>query len=179
MKYPAIANTDSLGEIRTKYMRLLITLLISLSVTAAFGQSGLVKGKVIFENKDSLYATVTVLKLRTGVSTDINGFFSLSIAKGGHKLMISSVGYQSKIIDVNVLADSTYFVEAIFKDPCVLYSKGKLNKNCPICNRQDKVIPIIYGFPIGKQNSKKYYYAGCEVTDCDPTWYCKRDKQKF
>ena len=37
-----------------------------------------------------------------GAITDFNGQFSLDLAKGSHKILISYVGYETKLIDVEI-----------------------------------------------------------------------------
>ena len=53
---------------------------------------------------------------------------------------------------------------------------------CPICKSDKKVTPIFYGLTTLKfirKNRKKYYFGGCELTGCDPKYYCKTDQYKF
>ena len=64
------------------------------------------------------------------------------------------------------------------------YDKAKNDKTCPVCKKSDKVIPISYGLPVYDPHKKESdnvetYNAGCEVTYCDPHWYCKRNKVSF
>ena len=53
---------------------------------------------------------------------------------------------------------------------------------CPICKRDKNTLPIFYGLTTGKfykKNRKKYYFGDCEITGCDPKYYCKTDNYKF
>lgn len=53
---------------------------------------------------------------------------------------------------------------------------------CPICKTDKKVLPIFYGLTTLKfmrENKKKYYFGDCEITGCDPKYYCKTDHYKF
>ncbi len=54
---------------------------------------------------------------------------------------------------------------------------------CPVCNRSDMVIPIVYGFPGEElfEESEKglVMLGGCCVDDRNPEWYCKRDEKEF
>lgn len=69
------------------------------------------------------------------------------------------------------------FAEIPYQPVCP-YSKN--NIFCPKCNKNDKSIPIIYGLVLIKRlKSKKYHLGGCLTTDCDPIWYCKRDKVEY
>ena len=69
---------------------------------------------------------------------------------------------------------------------CV-YDKSENDNTCPVCGKKDEVIPVEYGLPIFKnartqrkfEKNPTFYAAGCEITCCDPNWYCKRDKKLF
>lgn len=73
-----------------------------------------------------------------------------------------------------------------FPEDCV-YNKNSINNHCPRCGKADSVIPILYGLlvPIFDEKGKQikeipeHYPGGCTVTNCDPTWYCKRDMLSF
>ena len=54
---------------------------------------------------------------------------------------------------------------------------SKNDKTCPICKKKNKVIPVEFGLFIN--DPKKAYNMGCLITDCEPNWYCKRDKITF
>ncbi len=45
-----------------------------------------------------------------GAITDFNGQFSLDLAKGSHKIMISYVGYETKLIDVEIDKNMTTYI---------------------------------------------------------------------
>jgi CarboxypepD_reg-like domain len=161
-------------------MKAFLLIFILSCATYTNAQFGKVSGKVSFEKSaDFSSATIYVLKSRTGATTDSNGYFNLSLPVGKYKLQVMAIGYESKFVNVNIIQDSVFYCQVRFEDPCLKYAKGKLDNTCPVCKLKDKVIPIKYGYPLGKMDTKKYYYAGCEVTNCDPTWYCKRDKHKF
>lgn len=59
----------------------------------------------------------------------------------------------------------------------------KKKNACPVCNKQDEVIPIVYGLPdpiLGeKEKQGKVQLGGCVISDSDPQWYCKRDRIEF
>lgn len=67
------------------------------------------------------------------------------------------------------------------------YDKSKNDKTCPVCGKKDEVIPVEYGLMVYKnerarlkfEKNPTFYAAGCEITCCDPNWYCKRDKKLF
>lgn len=56
-------------------------------------------------------------------------------------------------------------------------------KICPVCKKQDQVIPIIYGLPnkrlLRDARKGRVKLGGCEISENAPKWYCKRDKKEF
>jgi len=117
---------------------------------------------------DSLYGdNITVLLASYIKKGDIEKDFSLAIS------------------DICLYKDSTTKVVAVFPPDCS-YNRHVLNRTCPKCNKRDKVIPIKYGLrvPLYDKNGNiidegEYRPRGCVVSDCDPSWYCKRDKVEF
>lgn len=88
-------------------MRFLITLLIFIGIqTIAFSQSGKVEGKVTDSKTGTPLSGVSVLLngSTTGVATDIDGRFVISLAPGRtHTLKLTSVGFKVKeLTDVTV-----------------------------------------------------------------------------
>lgn len=83
-------------------------------------------------------------------------------------------------------SDSTFSLKITFPKNCQ-YNKNGENNICPKCKRSDKVIPILYGLrvPVFDENGNlkeidpPHFPGGCNVTNCDPAWYCKRNKLKF
>lgn len=64
------------------------------------------------------------------------------------------------------------------------YDQYKNTKICPVCDKGDKVIPIVYGLlSISKEElestDKKYKAGGCVIMKCQPSLYCKRDDHEF
>jgi len=59
------------------------------------------------------------------------------------------------------------------------YNVSKSNKTCPECKKKNRVIPIEYGLIISYGNPKDFWPGGCIIFDCQPNWYCKRDKIEF
>lgn len=55
-------------------------------------------------------------------------------------------------------------------------------KFCPVCDKNDQVIKIIYGYPgpdlLQNANEGKVKLGGCIMND-NFRWYCKRDKHEF
>lgn len=91
-------------------MRQFLLYLFILFVCSASAEQFIITGKVVdAENHEPLIcAGVTVVGTHRGVSTDIDGNFSIEVEKGA-VLKFSCIGYYSK--DVEVLNDSSLFVE--------------------------------------------------------------------
>src|SRR5687768_11547472 len=81
-------------------MRFLTTLLVFIVIsTAAFSQSGKVEGKVTDSKSGNPLAGVSVLVdgSKTGVATDVDGRFVLTLTPGKpYTIKLSSVGYKIK-----------------------------------------------------------------------------------
>ena len=54
---------------------------------------------------------------------------------------------------------------------------------CPVCNKTDMVVPIMYGYPSELMRKKaqkgEAVIGGCVMEDDNPLWYCNRDKTSF
>mgnify|MGYP000134597232 CR=1 FL=1 len=78
----------------------ILSVLMSFCMTAAFAQSGAVKGKVLDELGEPIIGANIVEKGTTnGVITDFNGQFTLNVAQG-KTLVFSYVGYTTQEITV-------------------------------------------------------------------------------
>jgi hypothetical protein len=81
--------------------------------------------------------------------------------------------------------DSVVELNMTFPFDCS-HNKNSKQKICPVCKKNDEVIPILYGLMgfDAKGNSffkdyGEFMPGGCNVSPCDPTWYCKRDDCRF
>ncbi|MCW3124077.1 MAG: TonB-dependent receptor plug [Flavipsychrobacter sp.] len=91
----------------------------SITLTAAFlllfccaalaqNSNGTIKG-FVYDKKTGepvIYTNVQVLNAKTGVQTDVNGYFSISLPSGSYTLLTTGVGYDSSIITINLLPDA-------------------------------------------------------------------------
>lgn len=77
--------------------------------------------------------------------------------------------------------DSGNVLKVIFPIDCA-FNRHALDKQCPKCRMNDMVVPIRYGL-LRKDDQKvsgvDYISGGCGVSECDPSWYCKRDEERF
>src|SRR4051812_13357971 len=100
-------------------MRSIITLLLLILISsAAFSQTGKVEGKVT-DSKSNPLAGVSVLVdgSKTGVSTDVDGRFVLSLTPGKtYTLRLTSVGYKTKeLTEVNVTGNNVTSLEILLE----------------------------------------------------------------
>ncbi len=165
-------------------MKRLIVFICLLISIPTFGQKGSIRGKLIYKLDSSVIqgGTVWIINTKRGAITDANGLFKIdSLAFGSYDIVTSFLGLgQDTIRSIVVKRDSiTTLSLGLPSGDC---SSDKA-KECPIGNKKDMVIPIVYGLPGKKLRRKsdkgKAYLGGCIVTGCDPEWYCKRHKIKF
>lgn len=158
---------------------LFISFLLTVGLSG-FGQK--IEGEV-YDRKEKtglIGAPVWLEGTQIKVFSDSTGKFIIdNIPLGTYNLVTSFVGYgKTSITNIKINENTILTYKLVLPLPCE-YEKNENNKSCPICQKQDKVVPITYGFQIGKIDKKYFYHNGCELTGCDPNWYCKRDKHKF
>jgi len=82
---------------------------------------------------------------------------------------------------INPGTNDTTDLEISFPSECK-YDSSFVSKKCPKCKKDDKSIPILYGY-MDEASIKKdlttYKVGGCIVTDCQPRYYCKRDNLDY
>lgn len=168
-------------------MRLFFPLSILLT-NIVYGQT--VKGTVIDikRNKPISFAIITFLtkdkERHVEFSNETGGFTFSNLPSNKYTITFSSIGYQdTSFMDIFINGDTTINLGYIRNCP---YDETINNKICPKCHKKNSVIPIIYGLPVSlngedptKGNGKKFILAGCEISDCDPNWFCRRDKLSF
>jgi hypothetical protein len=76
----------------------------------AMGQNtnGTIKG-FVYDKKTGeplIYTNISVINAKTGVQTDINGYFSISLPAGSYTLVATGVGYDSSSLVVNLLPEA-------------------------------------------------------------------------
>lgn len=162
-----------------QYITLILILLTSMSV---HGQFSTIDGQVYdrTEKQGLAFANIWLEGTNKGASTDVNGKFEIdSISPGTYNIRSSYIGYgDTTLSNVKINNDTILIIYLGLSEPCK-YNDHRNNKTCPVCGKENRVIPIVYGLIIGKLNKRKFYFAGCIITSCDPNWYCKRDKYKF
>ncbi|GAB3306929.1 carboxypeptidase-like regulatory domain-containing protein [Hymenobacter tenuis] len=152
----------------------------------SWGQTGSIRG-VLFnkpENKGFAYnATIVLPELKMGDMSDSLGHFAIkNIPIGIYEVEIYSPGYRdTTITSVRVVDNTVTPLNINFPIGCHVLNHE--NGRCPYCKKSDESIPIIYGFPnkrmMDRAKRNKVRLGGCQLTGCDPQWYCKRDEREF
>ena len=92
-----------------KSLGLLAAFLVLISgVALAQNTNGTIKG-FVYDKKSGepvIYTNVQVVNAKTGVQTDVNGYFSISLPAGSYTLLTTGVGYDSNTVTVNLLPDA-------------------------------------------------------------------------
>jgi len=152
-----------------------------LSASSVFAQTGQLQGILIDSSRKK--QTANILLSLSGMDTIVfansAGRFAFNrIPAGKHVLKISCPGSQDYQQQVTILAGQTTTLHINYPPPCA-YNSHRKDARCPVCHRKDQVQKIVYGLPMGAMDTIRYRYAGCEITGCDPNWYCRRDKLSF
>ena len=178
--------------------RFINILILTISFAFCSAQTIKIEGKLILQNEDDRCSvtekTQVVLeqngiKQSTFVNNKLEFFFEIN---GFDKMKITTIprgignvtGYVYDFSNIESRKSDTIQIEIPYSLTCK-YDKSKNIKTCPICNKVDKVIPIVYGLIVdvvkkGEEAKKKAYKSGgCVITGCDPNWYCERDKYEF
>jgi CarboxypepD_reg-like domain len=161
--------------------KLIVLLFFFFTGATAFSQLHNLSGKV-FDSRSAQSlpgAIVTMNYKKMQQFTDTHGNFLFdSLPAGNYRVKVFYAGFPVKELEVTLSSNIHNNLLIEMNPPCK-YDSARKTGICPFCHQKDKAVPVKYGLPIGKMDTVHYYYAGCEVTDCDPSWYCKRDKQLF
>ena len=82
-------------------MKIILSILLTLSAMFALGQNGIVRGTV-YDDKtgETLVGVAVVVKgTTTGTSTDLDGQFTLNLAPGTYELQVSYISFESLLIN--------------------------------------------------------------------------------
>jgi TonB-dependent receptor len=101
-------------------IRTLLTTLLSIAAFALFAQRGTITGTVTAMEDGTLqpqpFANVLIKGTATGVSTDLDGHFSLLVAPGTYVLVVSMVGHANVEQNVAVVAGQVAKLEITLDD---------------------------------------------------------------
>ncbi len=117
-------------------------LLLFSCVATAQNTNGTIKG-FVYDKKTGepvIYTNVQVLNAKTGVQTDVNGYFSISLPSGAYTLLVTGIGFDSNLTTVNLLP------EAIVTKKILMISREHQLKGVEINARKtDKITRINTG----------------------------------
>ncbi|MCI2228646.1 TonB-dependent receptor [Polaribacter sp. MSW13] len=83
--------------------KLILLLVTTFSLSALFSQESSISGKISHNSKVLPYANIYLKSTKIGIASDENGFYELkNIEKGNYILVISSVGFKTKMIKITI-----------------------------------------------------------------------------
>ncbi len=89
---------------------------------------------------------------------------------------------QNQISLNDIIDQSQGFDSSQEDDSCRFVSAAEKYPECPE-GHKDSIIPILYGFPseemFEQSDSGIISLGGCEVSMCDPNWWCKIHQKSF
>ncbi len=96
----------------------LLTVVFALFTSFLFAQTGTISGKIIYKgNAEGLIgAAVMIEKTTTGVVTDVEGNFVLTVAPGDYNLLISFISYETAKVAVSVKANQVATVSLALEE---------------------------------------------------------------
>ena len=150
----------------------------------SFSQKGSLKGYIYdIQKKERIgFTTIKIIELnKYGVSDFDGNFLIKNIPIGIYNVNIRyPLRIDTTFTSIKISQDSITELNVEFLFYCK-YDNN--NKTCPVCNKKNNVTRIVYGYPslkLLKAASKgKVKLGGCVITDCDPKWYCSKDKIEF
>ena len=139
--------------------------------------------------KDSTNQRKVVFNLKLKNIENKKEYFSHTDENGTYEFLNLKNGvYILSVIYDNFYLENKFDVQISGSTKANFYLKKfcKFRKNktniCPVCKTNAGVQPIFYGLTTTtfmKKNKKKYHFGGCELSGCDPNWYCQKDKTEF
>ncbi|WP_306350434.1 TonB-dependent receptor [Flavobacterium sp. '19STA2R22 D10 B1'] len=138
----------------------LFLVLLALSSSLAFSQKGNIRGSISDNQFPLPGATIVVVQSQQNTVSDFDGNFTLtSIKEGKHEIIISFIGYESKTISINVIANKTIELPRVILSQSavsineVLVTSSARNSESRALNMQKnstKIVNIIAANGIGK-----------------------------
>lgn len=170
-------------------MKLLINLcILILFSNIIYSQTGTIKG-TLHDKKTNLgidSVIICIFDIKYKTITNKDGYFELkNIPVGTYNLFGSkkNVIFDNLVEKINIVSDT--LIELVIKYPR-FNVKDINNKRCPICNKDDEVVEILYGKPNKAAEDAvkqgRAIFGGCYVildNENSLYWYCKRDDIRF
>lgn len=114
-----------------------------------------------------------------GAGTNQDGFFVLPVVPVGvYQVQVQLISYRIKTVRYVAAVSNPAPLQILLPGFCPYSSRGK-----PECvgGHTNHLLPIAYGLPsartMARAKAGKIYLGGCEVTGCDPRYYCPIHKQ--
>lgn len=152
--------------------------------TIIFGQTGGIKGKVIYSTDSTglIFTPVVLQGTKFNDLTDLDGNFQLdSLLVGTYNLIIIYDGILRDTIKSIKVTAGEYTTLSISVDPLICTRNP--DQQCPIDGNTKEVIPFIRGMGNKRLQKKerkgKIRLTGCLWIGCPPSWYCKRHKHEY
>jgi hypothetical protein len=106
-----------------------------------------------------------------------------NIPKGTYRLKLSAIGVRDAYTEgISINDGDTTIVAASFPGPCKYDHPKNYKPVCPYSHRSG-IIKIVYGLPSAgmMEDAERgwVWLGGCEITGCDPKYYCKKHKVEF
>ena len=165
--------------------------IFSLLNLTTYCQTGKIRGRITNTaiESDLKYITIylahgdTLVKDK-GANTDSLGNFTIDeIPLGQYCLLVQQLGFRDFILDSLTISNATILTLNLnYPPPC---DKRLAKNEKPKCigGHTDNIIPISYGLPfkrtLRKAKRGKVFLAGCNISWCDPRFYCKLHKRQL
>ncbi|MFK7950507.1 MAG: carboxypeptidase-like regulatory domain-containing protein [Saprospiraceae bacterium] len=106
-----------------KYTNSLIAFFLLLTISS-FAQDATIRGVVRDDvtGEPVIYANVYISGTTNGVSTNLDGFYSLNVAPGTYKVVCMYLGYDSTVVEVTVDANQVLNMPIVLKESSVQLS---------------------------------------------------------
>jgi hypothetical protein len=138
----------------------LLALVFLLVSAVAMAQTGTIKG-FVYDKKTGeplSFTNVVIMHTSNGVQSDINGYFSLSVAPGTYTLLATTLGYDSSITTITIKSD-----EIVTKRILLSQQQRELKAVEIVGGKKDKAVRINTGLTkITPQEMKRLPSAGGE-----------------
>lgn len=160
---------------------LFILLLVALSSCEGIGQTDL-RGTVV-DNYEGLPQEGIIVEIanRTTTTDSSGAFIIQNLEPGEHTLRLKRKTGELLVSRQIRFAENEPLSLSLEVPPFCPYNPNA--QICPICKKKDQVVDILYGFPSEEMfeasDRGDIMLGGCEVSNCDPHHYCKRDKIEF
>ena len=147
----------------------LLAVILFLFASAATAQTGTIKG-FVYDKKTGeplIYTNVLVVNSSKGVQTDNNGYFSLALPPGTYTLLTTTLGYDTSLITVNLLADALVNKKIMLKQlemelKTVEISGGKKEKTTRINTGLTNIANYNYAFRVFPNPASGFININCD-----------------